>query len=108
MTNPTIEIVELFGEFAVKINGKIESFATRNQALAAVVASTRAAEFEAAGKEFAATLVDLSAKGQKAQSNVVVAYLTWNASQELVDSTEGAPIQETAVEAEVLAEEEIF
>ena len=69
-------IQEVFGQFAVQIDGVVEMFASHAEAATALAEFENGAEYRARGDAFGAScgIADKAAKGK---SNTVVAFLAW-------------------------------
>jgi hypothetical protein len=73
------QIQEVFGQFAVEINGKVELFPSHAEAAVALSKFENEAEFIGRAEAFAASL-GLSDKAAKGKSNVALAFLLWEAA----------------------------
>lgn len=101
------QVQEVFGQFAIEVEGEVKLFATEQEATVALAEATNGAEALALATEYAASQ-NLTDKNAKTKINLVVAFLNWVAAgkPEYVAPVEAAPAE---VEVEVVgADEEVI
>ena len=105
-----VKIQEVFGQFAVKINGKVEMFDTEQAASLALAIFENGAAFQERADAYGAS-TGLSEKAAKGKSNVVLAFLVWEDAGSpayvapVVVADDAEAVAEVAVEA-VVADDE--
>ena len=77
-------ILSVFDSFAASINGEVKVFSTYNEANFALVSATNSVEFSARAQAYA-DILKLDPKVAKAKTNVIEAFLTWEAAQPNVE-----------------------
>lgn len=103
MTEAT-QIQEVFGQFAIDIEGTVELFPTEAAAATALAAYTNGAENTAAALQFTA-YKGLDGKNAKSKVNVIVEFLNWvDAGQ---PEKEEAPAETPAAETDAPADSEV-
>ena len=85
----TNNVQEVFGKFAVEVNGAIKLFDNEAEAITADVLATREAEFVSKAVAYTDSIETTSDKQAKQIQNVVVAYLAHEATTDTeADDTE--------------------
>lgn len=72
-------VQEVFGQFATEINGKVELFATREEATGAAAASANAAEWAALAAGYCAAN-NLEGKNAAGKTKIILGFLAYQAS----------------------------
>lgn len=81
MQNNTNQIIEVFNQFAVQIDGQNVLYNTRDEAQAALTAASQGAIFRETINDYLADR-DLEGKNAKAKENIIYDFMLWQASKE--------------------------
>ena len=96
------EIQEVFGQYAINVDGKVVMFPTEQEAAVALAEYQNGAEALALATEYAASQ-NLTDKNAKTKINLVVAFLNWVAAGKpayVAPAVEEVAVEEVAVEVE--------
>lgn len=75
------EVIEVFGQFATKVNGKVKMFKTKGEAESAAVMEEQADTFEKKAKAYCMSRdIDPEVKMAKAKMNVIIDFLAFEAA----------------------------
>jgi len=86
------EVIEVFGQFATQVNGKVKMFATKGEAESAAVMEEQAGAFQGRATAYCVSReLDVESKMAKAKMNVIIDFLAYEAA----GATEGAEPEET-------------
>lgn len=83
----TVKVQEVFGQYAVEIDGKVELFNSEAEATSAAVLAANKAEFEARAQAFTDAL-GLEGKVAKGKANVIVDFLAFEAGRSSTEAAE--------------------
>lgn len=90
-----VNVIEVFGQFATKVNGKVKMFASRGEAESAAVMESQSGVFEKKAIDYCLSRdLDPESKMAKAKVNVIVDFLAFEASCHPVDPTEITDVPE--------------
>ena len=87
-------VIEVFGQFATQVNGKVKMFPTRGEAESAAVMEEQAGNFQARATAYCVSReLDVESKMAKGRINVIVDFLAYEAAG---SSVEPAAAEEVA------------
>ena len=74
-------VIEVFGQFATQVNGKVKMFATKGEAESAAVMEEQAGDFQKRAEAYCVSReLDPESKMAKAKINVIVDFLAFEAT----------------------------
>ena len=74
-------VIEVFGQFATQVNGKVKMFATRGEAESAAVLEEQSGDFQKRAEAYCVSReLDPESKMAKAKINVIVDFLAFEAT----------------------------
>ena len=74
-------VIEVFGQFATQVNGKVKMFPTRGEAESAVVMEEQAGNFQERATDYCVSRgLDVDSKMAKGKMNVIIDFLAYEAA----------------------------